>query len=101
MHFTDLPKPVIQAAQELAQSARQSGLRLFVFGSFARGDARPQSDLDLGVEVVVTHEKTEACLLRLRDELDRWPSIRPVDLVDFRGVSPEFRNEATRVVLDL
>ena len=92
MTLEDLPAPVLEGLRRLAAEASARGIRLFLFGSFARGDARPNSDLDLGYELrggVPPVNRTW-----LLDAVAALPTIRPIDLVDFAGVSPEFRNVA-------
>ncbi len=99
MNFRELPDTVQQAVRFLAQAAREDGVKLFVFGSFARGDARPNSDLDLGYELPPgSHPLAET---RLHKAVDQLPTIRPVDLVDFGQVSDAFRDLAGKAVIDL
>ena len=77
------------------------GIRLFVFGSFARGDARPTSDLDLGFEALPSAVDPVGAAHRLRDRLEDLPTIRPADLVDFARVTVEFREHAGTCVIPL
>lgn len=89
-----LPPPLRARLRALAQDYRVRGVDLFVFGSFARGDARPNSDLDLGLEW-----RTDPCpqLLRaLQKEVDDLPTIRKIDLVDFSQSSPRWSSIAGR-----
>jgi uncharacterized protein len=66
---------------------RAYGVRsLKVFGSVARGDARPDSDLDVMVEFDVT--PTLFTLARLRTEIEEATG-RKVDLVMADGLRPE------------
>lgn len=99
MHFHELPDTVQQAVRSLGQTARTDGVRLFVFGSFARGDARPNSDLDLGYEL--PPQSCPGAESRLHKLVERLPTIRPVDLVDFRQVSEVFRELAVKEVIEL
>jgi uncharacterized protein len=56
-------------------------LAVYLFGSVARGQARPSSDVDLGVLYEVTPPPTlEGLGLELADDLKRTTK-RPVDLV--------------------
>ncbi len=63
--------------------------RILLFGSFARGDARPGSDLDLLVDDLPTDRLIEAtsALERLLQEVD-------VDLVPLRLADPAIRARA-------
>lgn len=98
MHLHDLPPRLLRELHTAGRSASADGVRLFVFGSFARGDARPNSDLDLGFEMVAESPSRSAALHRLQDQVANLPTIRPIELVDFDRVSPEFRAQASRTI---
>jgi predicted nucleotidyltransferase len=80
-------------AAELAEICRRYGFKeLSVFGSFARGEQRPDSDIDLLVEFLpdarpslITHSAAER---ELTDLLGR-----KVDLVSKRGLNKLIRDE--------
>lgn len=99
MHFVDLPGKVQEAVRSLGETARSDGVTLFVFGSFARGDARPNSDLDIGYRI--SPQTPPASEMRLRKAIEQLPTIRPVDLVDFGQVSPVFRDLAGETLIQL
>ena len=72
----------ILAAEE--PELRRRGVRhLAVFGSVARGDDRPDSDIDLAVEIEAGHSfsliRMEETRLRLQDVLHRRVDIGEVD----------------------
>lgn len=94
-----LPPRLLEALQRLAQAYRPAGVELFIFGSFARGDARRTSDLDLGVQW--RGARSERTLARLYDEVQELPTIRKIDLVDFSQTSSSFRRLAERDKLPL
>jgi predicted nucleotidyltransferase len=89
-----LPPRLLGALQGLAKAYRQQGVDLFIFGSFARGDARKTSDLDLGV--IWRSERSERTFSRLYDDVQALPTIRKIDLVDFSQASPSFRRLAEK-----
>jgi hypothetical protein len=99
MTLEDLPSPVLEGLRRLAAESSARGIRLFLFGSFARGDARPTSDLDLGYEMQGGAQPVNRRWLF--DAVEALPTIRPIDLVDFASVSPAFRNIALSEQRDL
>ena len=85
--------------QHLPGLARDFGVKgLALFGSWARGDARPESDVDVLAEFdgAPSFDQYMGLKLRLEDLL-----IKPVDLVTLRGLKPRLRpiveREAMRV----
>ena len=73
----------------LAQDVRAQGVRsLVLFGSIARREARPDSDVDLVVEF--DRPVGYFALFRLRDQLADWLG-RPVDLATADSLRPELR----------
>ncbi len=78
----------------MAERFRSRGIRLVVFGSFARGEARPWSDLDLGFQWEgASRREVEAELFRAVREL---PTIRRIELVDLGAAGEALRGEALR-----
>lgn len=66
--------------------------RIAVFGSFARGEQTPSSDVDIVVELLPPDRRPPLGLkwFGLEEELARVVG-RPVDLVTFRSLSPFLR----------
>lgn len=86
----NLPTRLLRALQTLARTYQEQGLKLFIFGSFARGDQRPTSDLDLGVEW--SGERDPRTFTRLYEAIQELPTIRKIELVDFSQVDSAFKN---------
>lgn len=94
LSFGDLPFPLREGLRRLAERFRCRGIRLVVFGSFARGEARPWSDLDLGIQWDgAGRREVEAELFGAVREL---PTIRRIDLVDLDAAGEALRGEALR-----
>lgn len=77
-----------------AQELRSLGVRtLRLFGSVARGDARPESDVDL----LVDFEEVPGFVgyIRLRNRLEQILG-RQVDLVMASGLHPRLREKVLR-----
>jgi predicted nucleotidyltransferase len=79
----DVVREIIRAAQR--------GLRLqrvILFGSRARHDARPDSDIDLAFE----HSSTDAEWAEFVNEMaERAPTLLSIDFVDLARVDPRLR----------
>lgn len=101
MHLQDLPSRLLRDLCAVGKAASSDGVRLFVFGSFARGDARPNSDLDLGFEIATESPSRSAAIHRLQAGVANLPTIRPIELVDFDRVTPQFRAQASRMIVPL
>jgi predicted nucleotidyltransferase len=71
---------------------RLSEHRVVLFGSRARGDARPRSDYDLGV--VGKKPLPLEDFFALEDELDGLPTLYQFDWVDLARTSDAFRSSA-------
>ena len=80
-----------QVLEELCR--RNSVHKLSVFGSFARGEVRPDSDIDLMVEF--SEPKGLFALVELENQLSDLFG-RKVDLLTEQSVSPYIRNSIRR-----
>ena len=87
-----LPPQLIYKLRQLAHKYHQDGLDLFVFGSFARGEHKSTSDLDLGVEW--RGKRKPEVFLKLYWDIQALPTIRKIELVDFDQADPNFRQIA-------
>ena len=81
--------PGLELPEEtLADLCRRYQIReISLFGSTARGEARPDSDLDLLVDLQPHHTISLFDFADLQEELERLLG-RRVDLVSKRGLSP-------------
>lgn len=86
LHDVDPATLVEAAAPVLVRIAHDRGFtRLAVFGSVARGDARPDSDIDLLVDA-----PTDASIADVTSLRETFETVlgRPVDLVTYGGLHP-------------
>jgi predicted nucleotidyltransferase len=65
--IADIPiETIVSKVRELAPALRAEGvIKLFLFGSRARGDAQPDSDLDVLVETAPRREATSFDLFKV------------------------------------
>ena len=85
-----LPNPLLKELKEVALDFESIGIQLVLFGSFATGDARPTSDLDLAYD---SHSMSRESLRQLYSRIEDLHTIRSVDLVDLQKVAPEVAEE--------
>jgi predicted nucleotidyltransferase len=93
-----IDQTTISEAVKLLQGAAPAGSEIILFGSHARGDAGPDSDLDfLVIEPKVTSKRDE--MVRLRDALR--PLRVPADvLVTSRAVFEDWRDTPNNVLFE-
>ena len=74
--------------------ARRHVVHLWVFGSLARGDERPDSDVDIIVEFDSSHRLSLTGFSHLRLDLSDWLG-RSVDLAQWGTLRPRVTESAT------
>lgn len=62
--------------------------RVYLFGSWARGQQRPSSDIDVAIEAV--HGVPQSTLIMIRDSLEESRVPYRVDIVDLAKAGREF-----------
>ena len=67
------------------------GLKVFLFGSWAKGSAEPTSDIDIAI--LGPQPIDDMLLLRLREEINGIPTLRRIDVVDLNNADERFREE--------
>lgn len=86
-------------AREVLQIARQHGaISVRVFGSWARGEQREDSDLDLLVEL--EQHRSLLDLVAIKQDLEDLLH-RPVDVVTERALSPYLRERVLAEAITL
>lgn len=94
-----LPDRLVKELIHLAEKYRGKGIRLFIFGSFARSSDHKTSDLDLGV--IWSNKRIPKTFTELYRDVQELPTIRKIDLVDMEQVEEKFKNEAMKHALFL
>ena len=80
----------------LANASRLGGRKVVLFGSRARGTARPRSDFDLGV--VGDQPMPLDAFFAIQDMLEELPTLHHIDWVDFARVGEQLKKRALRDV---
>jgi predicted nucleotidyltransferase len=96
MGTSDILAPHREQIQRIA--ARHGAMSLRVFGSVARGDARPDSDVDLLVEMERGRTLLDVVAIKqdVEDLLDR-----KVDVVTQAAISPYMRESVLKEAVSL
>lgn len=75
--------------------------KVFIFGSTANTTATEKSDIDIGVMSVSTTPVTNQIIYDIRESLDKLPSLKSFDIINFDKASKEFKQEALKATIDL
>ena len=96
----DLGKTIAILRQHAPELKKRGVEHLYVFGSLVRGEAGPDSDIDLAIDIAPDADFSLLDLVRVKleaEDLLGWPT----DLVERkmlkRFVRPEVEREATRI----
>ncbi len=65
--------------------------KIFLFGSQARGDSHPTSDIDIGI--LGKQKAPWDIMLRITGEAEAIPTLRKIDIVDLKKADASFRKE--------
>lgn len=91
-----LPVGVQDALSDLAKRWASRGIIVSMFGSFARGTGRRDSDIDLAIEWGV--ERNERLWQEFLNDIDALPTVRKIDVVDLHTADRAF-SESIRPLL--
>ncbi|HLD20664.1 MAG TPA: nucleotidyltransferase domain-containing protein [Patescibacteria group bacterium] len=88
------PEQTIQAVRDIVASQLPPNYTVVLFGSWAKGNARPTSDIDIGIvgDQPVSHE----IMVQIRKQIDSLPTLRKIDVVDLQTVSARFKEHALK-----
>lgn len=97
----EIPRALLSALDDALAGPlkRYRPLRVFLFGSRAKGTADRRSDFDIGVDA--GRPLSARDLIELRETFDAAPLLARVDVVDFASVDDNFREHALRSILPL
>ena len=94
---------VLAVAREVARIARRvlrdRQYRVFLYGSWVSGGARPRSDIDIGI--AGPEPVDPSAMQQIREASDVLPTLYSVEIVDFARAPATFRAEATARTLEL
>lgn len=83
-----LPQGVQDALTALAKKWAPRGIVVSIFGSFARGTGRLDSDLDIAIEWA--GDRDEYTWQEFLSDIEALPTVRPIDVVDLNTADAAF-----------
>lgn len=78
-----------KAAAIIRRHINDASYQLYLFGSWAKGAAYPESDIDLAI--LGPQPLAPALLRRIKEDIAALPTLRRVDIVDLRAAGESFR----------
>lgn len=73
--------------------------KAFIFGSWAIGDNRKFSDIDIGIEL--KRKLSFHLIARLQEDFEESNLPYAVDVVDFSGTTKQFKDVAKQAIISL
>ncbi|MEP6794418.1 MAG: nucleotidyltransferase domain-containing protein [Saprospiraceae bacterium] len=86
----DHKKAILQKMQAYFKSQKLV-TKAWIFGSFARGDDGPQSDIDIMIDVPSDQKFNLFDIAEIQNQMEKI-SLKKVDVVMLKGIRPEMKN---------
>lgn len=79
---------IIKQAVAIIKKHLSNDCKIYLFGSWAKGNALKTSDIDLGI---LNNEKTPwKTMTKIKDEIEDINTLRSIDVVDLNSVDEDF-----------
>lgn len=85
---------IIKEAVQIVKENLSDDYKIFLFGSWAKGNALETSDIDIGI---LGKKKIKWSLMaRILERTESIPTLRSIDIVDLNSVDESFKNNVMR-----
>jgi predicted nucleotidyltransferase len=85
---------IINEIKAIIKDQIPKSYKLFLFGSWAKGNPLPTSDLDIGI---IGRKKVPwSKMVAIKQKIDEIKTLRKVDIVDLNSVDRDFRENALK-----
>lgn len=81
---------IIKKTVDIIRNHLSREYKIYLFGSWARGDATGFSDIDIGI--LGPDKVPWETMVKILEEVDDIPTLRSVDVLDLNSKSFDFRN---------
>jgi predicted nucleotidyltransferase len=73
--------------------------KIYLFGSWARGDAQPNSDIDIAIDM--GDKINPDFFYRIKREIETIPTLRKIDIVDLNAAGKKFSDNILSYAITL
>lgn len=80
---------IIQKVVKIIRKYFSEDYKIFLFGSWAKGNALETSDLDIGI--LGPKKAPWSLMVKILSDIDGIPTLRKIDVVDFNTKAESFR----------
>jgi uncharacterized protein len=85
---------IIKEAVQIVKKDLSDDYKVFLFGSWAKGNALETSDIDIGI---LGKKKVKWSLMaRILEKIESIPTLRSIDVVDLNSVDKNFKNNVMK-----
>lgn len=89
LEFYSFRKLRKEITEIVGQYLNLSEYKVFFFGSRVSNKGNEHSDVDIGIEG--PNEISHEIMAKIREDIDNLPILYKIEIVDFKNVSPDFR----------
>lgn len=82
---------IIRDAVKIIRSRLGAEYKIFLFGSWAKGDALEASDVDIGI--LGKNAVPWGTMSQILDEIEKIPTLRKIDIVDLNSKGEKFKEQ--------
>jgi len=90
---------VIEKIKQILKRDLPEGYRIYLFGSWAKGNAEERSDIDIAI--LGDQELDWKTFLKIKEKIEDIPTLRKIDVVDLKVVGRQFREEVLKHGIEL
>ncbi len=92
-------KEVIEEVKQILKRYLPKGYRIYLFGSWAKGNAEERSDIDIAI--LGERELDWMAFSKIKEKIEDIPTLRKIDVVDLKAVGRQFREEVLKHGIEL
>lgn len=101
MKFGLEDKHLSQLETLLFTPLKEAGFKIWIFGSRARGDHRPYSDIDLLIERSSEVKNFSRLISQLKEAIEESSLPYKVDLVDIKDLAESYKEKVLRERIEI